>query len=1173
MIVKANYADIMATITDREGNVTYYSDEYIAQNEWYNAGGTLTLYTDARAFHLQIPANGVLNLNEHTMEADRLFIVNPCTIENGTVIVRHGGDIGTNAVVIFKNVTLSKEDDSSSDVQIVNNGMIVDAGLTLNGVTISGGTIKTMLTDARVMLSGIPVSGYVYDGFAHEPDVMCSGTALVKGTDYIVTFRNSSGGDSTVNAGTVTMTITGIGDYTGMVTKTYIIGKAQAAIAVNTADVVVTYGQTVTLPAATTNFGTVSCDTAAADLVNAGTYTVTYTVAGTGNYDGDSKTVTVIIKAKPVTAADVALNGTLTYTGSGQTQSITVARGITYEVSGNKATNAGTYELTVKGTGNYTGEVKLSWTIRKAVSAVGTAPEAKELTYTGQAQALVTAGTAAGGKLVYSLTENGQYSESIPNGTNAAAYTVWYYVQGDGNHTDSTKNSVSVTVAKADPGIGAVSAGVVKDTLATSAIVLTRANTTVKGTLAVDAGQSLVWGSNELTYTFTPDDTANYKAVTGTVTVTVADTAAPTGTVTIATNSWTSFLNNITFGLFFKETQTVSVAAEDSLSGVAGIAYYETKDILDVSQVAALSADKWTAMTGGSVNVTVEDTKQFIYYIRITDKAGNIAYLATDGAEFDTTAPTISGVLSGTTYYTTQTVTVADKNLKTVTLNGEAVTGSVTLAGNKEATYTIVATDQAGNSTTVSVKMAPIAAITEGVDGKTASNVTSDDRAKLQAVVDAATELLKDEGMNAAEKAELEKTKADAEDLIQTIDKNAAAQKAAADKASEFQTDSVNSTDKAELEKLSEEIEKLLNSENLTKDERAALETVLEQVNDMIGTVDKTATDSKTAADAIGAYDPSTVKSSDKAAIETALASIEKLLESSNLTEEERKTLEAAQADAKALLDVIEKAAAGSETESTSKVESVTPENVKPENKADLEKAKADLEKVLENNGGNYTAEEKKTIEDEIKRIESALKVIENVETFEDAVSDLPAAVEPDDEETVAKIEEAKKAYSGLTDYEKSLVDPELKAKVDALADAAVAYDIVKGGGSAWRKGTDGTISFTANGPVSKFTVLKVDGEAVDTKHYEVKSGSTIITLKASYLKTLAVGEHTLTVVYSDGETSDVFTVQAKSPVPATGDEANILLWTALCLFSMAAITALIVYNKRFAYKAKYVRK
>ena len=78
-----------------------------------------------------------------------------------------------------------------------------------------------------------------------------------------------------------------------------------------------------------------------------------------------------------------------------------------------------------------------------------TAPTAQEnLTYTGQEQALITAGMTDHGTMLYSLTENGTYSQDIPTGTDAGAYTVWYRVIGDANHNDTAPASVAVSIGK-----------------------------------------------------------------------------------------------------------------------------------------------------------------------------------------------------------------------------------------------------------------------------------------------------------------------------------------------------------------------------------------------------------------------------------------------------------------------------------------------------------------------------------------------------------------------------------------------------------------------------------------------------------------------------------------------------------------------------------------------------
>ena len=147
-------------------------------------------------------------------------------------------------------------------------------------------------------------------------------------------------------------------------------------------------------------------------------------------------------------------------------------------------------------------------------------------------------------------------------------------------------------------------------------------------------------------------------------------------------------------------------------------------------------------------------------------------------------------------------------------------------------------------------------------------------------------------------------------------------------------------------------------------------------------------------------------------------------------------------------------------------------------------------------------------------------------------------------------------------------------------------YRIVEGANGTWTQNSDGTLVFRANGDFSKFTGVKVDGTLIDAKNYTAVSGSTVITLKADYLKTLSVGTHKLTVVYTDGECSANFEVkkaaseQAKpsegdksdtttptggkdTTSPQTGDNSNLALWFALMLASILGVGATLLYGRK----------
>ncbi|MBE5954629.1 MAG: hypothetical protein E7257_10850 [Lachnospiraceae bacterium] len=355
----------------------------------------------------------------------------------------------------------------------------------------------------------------------------------------------------------------------------------------------------------------------------------------------------------------------------------------------------------------------------------------------------------------------------------------------------------------------------------------------------VDVTDRFNFATNTLTLTGVTDD----------VNITIGDgsfddIADPTAEIKVENNKWTSFWNNLTFGLFFKESQDVTINADDVGSGIKSIQYYLASRELELDEVRAIT--DWVDYKG---TFKINPDNKYVVYAKITDNGGNVIHINSDGVVLDATPPAINGIENGKTYYTTQKVTVTDKNIVTITLNGNPASENITLEGNKEATYTIEATDKAGNITTVTVTMKPI----------------------------------------------------------------------------------------KELAKVTEN----LGNHNVTSAHTPALKELVEKLDEMIA-------------------DPDTSDDGEK------------------------ETLQQHKVIAEALLATIDEVAQATHTENIEKVKDVTADNVTPEDKADLEKAKADLEKALEDNGGNYTEEEKKAILAEIKRMDEALEVINNVEAVGD---------------------------------------------------------------------------------------------------------------------------------------------------------------------------------------------
>lgn len=93
-----------------------------------------------------------------------------------------------------------------------------------------------------------------------------------------------------------------------------------------------------------------------------------------------------------------------------------------------------------------------------------------------------------------------------------------------------------------------------------------------------------------------------------------------------------------------------------------------------------------------------------------------------------------------------------------------------------------------------------------------------------------------------------------------------------------------------------------------------------------------------------------------------------------------------------------------------------------------------------------------------------------------------------------------------------------------------IDYEILDGANSSWTQNTDGNIVIRGNGEIAKFVSVKVDGKVVDADNYTVTEGSTIITLKPDYLKTLSEGSHTFEIVWTDGSAGTSFVVAENNP-------------------------------------------
>lgn len=177
------------------------------------------------------------------------------------------------------------------------------------------------------------------------------------------------------------------------------------------------------------------------------------------------------------------------------------------------------------------------------------------------------------------------------------------------------------------------------------------------------------------------------------------DIEKPTGEIIIGTNKWREFLNTLTFGLFFKDTQTVTINASDN-SGTVFVSYLVTNRDLSEEELGSLVYRAYDEP------FLIEPNEEYVVYAMLVDESMNITYLRSDRITLDNIRPVIGGIENGKTYCEAQTVTIDEKYIDTVTVNGTKVTldenGGFTLSP-ADGEQKIIVTDKAGNTSEMTV--------------------------------------------------------------------------------------------------------------------------------------------------------------------------------------------------------------------------------------------------------------------------------------------------------------------------------------------------------------------------------------------------------------------------------------------------------------------------------------
>lgn len=375
------------------------------------------------------------------------FKINAKPIKNAVItynnsLTYNGSTLSPAVTVKYGNATLKKNTDYT--VAYSNNVNAGTGTITITGKGIYGGSVKKTFTIKKLGISATAVSGTgnkVYTGSVIKPvpAVKVGGRTLKNGTDFTVSYKNNT------EPGTATLKVTGKGNYSGSVSKTFkITARAINDVEVTIPDTVFTGEQV--KPDVVVSYGNYQFinnsdyTLSFKDNVNIGTASVV--VTGKNHLSG-SRTVTFPIEKADISSTEIAVKNA-TFTGSAvksgvdvRLGNVTLKEGTHYTLSYKNNVNAGTAQVTISGKGSLEGAVTKSFTIAKAdiskasISASGTyAPDGVKI--------------GINAKFGNYTLKSSDYSFAAPTAAGEQTLTI----SGNGNF--SGKTTVKCNVAKAD---------------------------------------------------------------------------------------------------------------------------------------------------------------------------------------------------------------------------------------------------------------------------------------------------------------------------------------------------------------------------------------------------------------------------------------------------------------------------------------------------------------------------------------------------------------------------------------------------------------------------------------------------------------------------------------------------------------------------------------------------
>ncbi len=852
------------------------------------------------------------------------------------------------------------------------------ADLYVDGTTVREATVENNLADTSVAVGDITYS--TADGYAPKTAGTYTASVTIGGATASVEFelvKRSATAENFVYTAPENLVYDGTAKYATVEVSPEITGLGE---------VTVTYYK----------------DGEAVEPVDAGTYTVKVSTADSDKYYAinDVELASFTINAKDIYDGFIILGEALTYNGKEQTQTVEkvlptgTAPEATYTVSGNKATNVGVYLLTVTGTGNFTGEAKIAYEIAVDMNGVDfdklhplnvKATDKEKIEY------------------IYNQLDNAfrDYADAEKRNEwdNNKSYCVELLkmIESVANHIESFKNKL------AEYDIDTVTSD--------------------------DSDDLESFYNDEVSYLYdnyfdnlTEEQTKELDDILSGISALqkrISDVAKEITRITNAVNGYDEAT------VKYSDYEDVLQLVDDikALTDGQNITANERADLEELKAKANLLAAKIRNTADEISRITREVNAYNIDTVNSSDKKNIENLIArikklTDSdnitddertnlgelnkkiealiKKIDDTAAEIERITDAVNGYDEETVTSSDKaDIEQLKTDIKALSDGQNITA-EEREYLVNADETCDKLLEKIAKTKSeydrVIALANGYDEAT---VTSADKDALVQLNDDIYALALTDNVTAEELENLENAHDKILGLIDKLTGISDEIKRIIEAVDKYVFESVKSSDKADIEQLIADIKALLDTHNITADERTLLSGADETCTKLIEKIDETVAEINRINDATNSYDEATVTSTDKANIEKLLADIKVLTDGDNITDTEREQLNGNEATLNALLDKI-----GATADEIERIETAVngygEESVKSSDKADLEQLIEDIKALTD--ATNITEDERTKLGELDAKIDALIKKIDDTAA---EIERIDEAVNGYDEETV----------------------------------------------------------------------------------------------------------------------------------------------------------------------------